>query len=147
QAISELIATADKLAPDLKATLVAATKATDCSVAAMAARKLAQFGDTRFVPRRPRGRAAPPMMRALCVLASYEQLQQAAEPSLLKDFVAPRGLERVVVTYDPFGEVDTDGDGDPHTETARDLVKRDEAVLPDIDELVHAMQHCKGTTC
>jgi len=147
QAIAELVATADKLPADLKATLVAATKATDCSVAAMAARKLAQFGDIRFVPRRPHVRAVEPVMHALCVLASYEQLQQAAEPSLLPGFVAPRGLERVEITYDPFGEVDTDGDGDPHTERKLDLVKRDEAVLPDIDELVRAMPHCKGTTC
>ena len=147
QAISDLVATADKLAPDLKATLVTATKASDCAVAAMAARKLAQFGDTRFLPRRPHARTPEPMLRALCVLASYEQLQQAGEPSLLVDFVPARGLERIEVSYDPFNEVDTDGDGDPHTERKIDLVKRDEVVLPDIDELVRAMPHCKGTTC
>ena len=55
------------------------------------------------------------MMRAMCVLASYEQLQRADEPSYLLGYVPAAGLELVRVTYDPYSDTDADGDGDPHT--------------------------------
>jgi hypothetical protein len=146
-AMTELVTVADTLAPDVKATLVAATKATDCTVAATAARKLEQFGDKRFVPRRPHTMSITAMMRGLCVLASYEQLQTAADDSLLASYVPARGLERTEVSYDPLSEVDTDGDGDPHTERKTDLVPRAEVSLPDVEDMVHAMASCKDTTC
>ncbi|HEU0031046.1 MAG TPA: hypothetical protein VFQ53_10475 [Kofleriaceae bacterium] len=146
-AISELVAQEDKLTPDLKATLVKATAAKDCSVAAAAARALAQRGDKRYLPKRPRTKSPDVMMRALCVLASYEQLQQADEPSLLASYVPAKGLERLGVAYDALSDVDTDGDGDPHTTRTADLVPRDQVVVPEIDDLVRAMRHCKGTVC
>lgn len=87
------------------------------------------------------------MMRSLCVLASFESLQAADEPSYLLGYVPPRGLDVVKVTYDPYNDVDTDGDGDPHTERTATLVPRDEVVLPELEDLVRAMRSCNGTTC
>ncbi|HWO21699.1 MAG TPA: hypothetical protein VNO30_23175 [Kofleriaceae bacterium] len=158
QAIADLLAAdaADdaaprgKLAPDLQAALVKAAAARDCTVAATAARALALRGDRRFVPSRPRTRSSEVMLRALCVLASYEQLvglQGASEPSLLAAFVPPKGLERTVVVYDALSDVDDDGDGDPHTRRTIDLVPRAEVALPEQDDLVRAMQRCTGTSC
>jgi hypothetical protein len=147
QAIDEL-ATADaKLADDTKQALVTATKSADCTVAAAAARALALRGDARFVPKPPVARTPAAMMRALCVLASYEQRQRADETSLLGKFVPPKGLERVTVTYDALSDVDDDGDGDPHTRHTIDLVPKSELVVPEVEDLVRAMRHCKGTTC
>jgi hypothetical protein len=146
-AITELVAVTDVLRADTRAALVGATKSADCEVAAMAARKLVQFGDAKLAPRRPHTRSADAMLRGLCVLASYEQLQPAGEASLLETYLPPRGLERIEISYDPFGVVDTDGDGDPRTERKTDLVPRAEASLPDLDEMIRAMPHCKGTTC
>ncbi|MBA3819210.1 MAG: hypothetical protein H0X17_09990 [Deltaproteobacteria bacterium] len=145
QAMFDLIAVDDKLPPELKRALVIAATSKDCSVAAAAARILAKRGDRRFVPKRARTPA--PMMRSLCVLASYEQQQQADEASLLPGFVRTQGLERVTITYDALGETDPDGDGDPHTARAIDLLTRDAVVLPELDELVRAMTRCAGTTC
>jgi hypothetical protein len=147
QAMTELVTVSDTLAPDVKATLVAATKTADCSVAAAAARKLEMFGDKRFIPSRPHTGSTAAMMRGLCVLASYELLQTAADSSLLASYVPARGLERTEVSYDPLSEVDTDGDGDPHTERKTDLVPRAEVSLPDLEDMVHAMASCKDTTC
>jgi hypothetical protein len=147
QAMTELVTVSDTLAPDVKATLVAATKAVDCTVAATAARKLELFSDKRFIPKRPHTASIAAMMRGLCVLASYELLQNAADDSVLATYVPARGLERTEVSYDPLSEVDTDGDGDPHTERKTDLVPRAEVSLPDIEDMVRAMASCKDTTC
>ena len=148
RAMFDLVALADKLAPDVKTALVKAAASKDCTVAATAARLLAQFEDLRFVPRVPRARGTPAtMMRALCVLASYEQQQRADEASLLPGYVPKQGLERITVTYDALGETDDDGDGDPHTQHEITLVAKDQLVLPEIDDLVKAFRNCTGTTC
>lgn len=149
-AIAELVALADsdvKLAPELRAALIKATAAADCSVAASAARVLVGRGETKYAPRRPRSAAVGPVMRGLCVLASYEKLQGADEPSLLPSYLPAKGLERIKVTYDALSDTDQDGDGDPHTEHQVDLVPRAEAVVPEVDELIRALASCKGTTC
>jgi hypothetical protein len=158
QAIADLLA-ADaasdtaprgKLAPDLQAALVKAAASRDCTVAATAARALAQRGDRRFVPSRPRTRKPEAMLRALCVLASYEQLAPqdgAGEPSLLASFVPPKGLERTVVAYDALSDVDDDGDGDPHTRRTIDLIPKQELALPEPGDLARAMKRCTGAIC
>jgi hypothetical protein len=146
-AIGDLVALDDKLPPDLSAALVSAVRSKDCVVAAAAARALDQHGDHRFVPRRPRTANTGALMRAMCVLASYEALQQSDEPSLLATYLPARGLERVTITYDPLSDVDSDGDGDPHTSHTADLVPRGDAVLPELEDLVRAMAHCTGTIC
>ena len=147
EAISELVAADDKLAPDAAAALVAATKSKDCYVAAQAARSLEVRGDKRFVPRRPRTRSPDAMMRALCVVASYERLQPNDESSLLPSFVPPKGLEHVKVLFDPLSETDTDGDGDPRTERSVNLIPKADVIVPEIDDLIRAFRRCKGTTC
>src|SRR5678815_175545 len=86
-------------------------------------------------------------IRDRCVLASYEQLQPAGEPSLFPQFVPAKGLERVAVAYDALSDTDDDGDGDPHTRHTVDLVPKAEVVLPENEDLAHALAHCKGTTC
>lgn len=146
-AIAELSALEDKLAPDLRAALIKATATADCGVAASAARVLVQKGEPKYAPKRPRSAALAPVMRGLCVLASYEKLQGSDEPSLLPGYLPPKGLERVKVTYDALSDTDPDGDGDPHTEHTVDLVPRDEAVMPELDEISRALTSCKGTTC
>ena len=75
------------------------------------------------------------MMRAMCVLASYEALQRADEPSFLLGYVpeeGPRASSRV--TYDAYSDSDDDGDGDIHTTRTATLVPRDEVVLPEIED-------------
>ncbi|MEJ7600650.1 MAG: hypothetical protein WKG01_22275 [Kofleriaceae bacterium] len=140
RAILELATTpAPKLAPALRTAIGKAGKAKDCMVAAAAARALAQRGDLRLLPRRPPTRSKDAMMRALCVLASYEQLQGNDEPSLLVSYVPPKGLERIEITYDPYT--------DPHTEQTANLVGRAELVMPEVEEVARAMRRCKGTTC
>jgi hypothetical protein len=146
-AITELVSVDDKLAPDLRAALVKATASRDCTVAASAARALEQRGEPKYLPKRPRTGKPDQMMRALCVLASYELLQRADETSLMRTFAPPKGLERITVAYDPLSEVDTDGDGDPHTQRSADLVPRDELVVPEIDDMARAMHRCTNTTC
>jgi hypothetical protein len=148
RAMFDLVATDDRPAPDVTAALVKATRAKDCAVAATAARLLQQFGDKRFVPTRPRNATTPDrMLRALCILASYEQQQAADEASHLASYVPKRGLERITITYDPLGEVDEDGDGDVHTKHDALLVTRDQLVLPEIDDMVKAFARCRGTVC
>lgn len=147
QAITELLSTDDKLAPDLRAVLVKTVASKDCTVAANAVRALELRGERKYIPKRPRAIMVDPMMRALCVLASYEQLQRSDEGSLLATFVPAKGLERISVAYDVLAEVDQDGDGDPHTERSAELVPREDLVVPEIDDLVRAMRRCKGTTC
>ena len=146
-AIAELSALDAKLAVDLRAALVKATATVDCAVAASAARVLVQKGEPKYAPKRPRSAAVAPVLRGLCVLASYEKLQGADEPSLLPSYLPPKGLERVKVTYDALSDIDPDGDGNPHTEQSIDLVPRAEAVMPELDELARALASCKGTTC
>lgn len=153
KAITELLA-ADavvqpdgKLSPDLKAVLVKAAGSRDCGVAAAAARALAEHGDRRFVPSRPRTRTPEGMMRALCVLASYEPLQRPEEPSLLATFVPPKGLEYMLVEYDALSDVDLDGDGDPHTQRKLDLMARDGLTVPEPEDLARAMKRCTGQVC
>jgi hypothetical protein len=145
--LAALAAGADKLPADLVAALAAATKSRDCSVAAAAARALDQHSDHRFVPRRPRTTSPAALMRAMCVLASYELLLHNDEASLVPGYVAARGLERMTITYDALSEDDSDGDGDPHTTHSAELVPRGEALLPELEDLVRAMQHCTGAIC
>lgn len=147
QAISELVAADDKLGADARAAIVRATKSSSCHVAAAAAQYLVRSGDKRFAPGKPRTSKPDVMMRALCVLASYEAGQRADEPSYLLGYVPKNGLELVTTTYDEYSDVDTDGDGDPHTERKAIVVPRDEVMLPEVEDLIRAMQHCTGTTC
>jgi hypothetical protein len=147
ESIDELVTADTTLAKDTKAALVAAAKSKDCVVAAHAARALAQRGDTRFVPTRPRTTSQAAMMRGLCVLAAYEPLQGNDEPSLLASYVPPKGLERIHVAYDALAEIDTDGDGDPHTAREVNLVPRDEVVMPEVDDMSRAFKRCEGTAC
>ncbi len=146
-AINELATADDKLAPEVRTALIKATASPSCPVAASAIRALELRGDRAYLPKRPNARAVGPMMRALCVLASYEQLQRADESSLLATYVPAKGLERITVAYDALADVDQDGDGDPHTQRSAELVPRDELVIPEIDDFVKAMRNCKGTVC
>jgi len=146
-AISDLVAIDDQLARDVGTALVAAVKSRDCVVAAAAARALAGRGDKRFIPTRPRTTRPDAMMRALCVLASYERLAGNDEPSLLASYIPAKGLERVLIAFDALAEIDTDGDGDPRTERTIELVPRGEVVVPEVDDLVRAFRRCTGTTC
>jgi hypothetical protein len=147
EAIDELLAADATLPNDAKTALVAAAKSKDCVVAAHAARALSQRGDKRFLPTRPRTTSQATMMRALCVLAAYERLQGNDEPSLLAQYVPPKGLERVTIAYDALAEVDTDGDGDPRTVREVTLVPRDEVIVPEVDDMSRAFKKCEGTAC
>lgn len=151
-AITDLVlATPDPLERDLRTALVAAVKSKDCEVAAMAARALADRGDRRFIPSRPRTSRPAAMMRGLCMLASYERLQASDEPSLLATYVPAKGLEQVKIAFDALAEMaidgDGDGDGDPRTERTTQLVPRGEIVVPETEDLVRAFRRCAGTTC
>lgn len=151
QAMIELVtATASdggKLPAEVRRSLVSATRSKDCGVAAAAARILVGRGEKKFAPSRPHTKLVAPMMRAMCVLASYEQLQQADEASYLLGYVPLKGLEQVLVTFDPYNEVDADGDGDPHTVRTTTTVPRSEVVLPEIEDMVRALGNCTGATC
>ena len=146
-AMTELAAAEPKLSFDVKSALIAAVSSPDCAVAAAAARTLQDKGLAQYLPVRPRLHTDKALLRGLCVLASYEALQHADEPSLLASYLPARGLERVAISYDVFSEVDTDGDGDPHTQHETVLVPRAEAVIPDSEDVARAMTHCTGTTC
>jgi hypothetical protein len=146
-AITELVEVDGALARDLGAALLAAVRSKDCTVAATAARVLEQHGNRRFVPSRPRTRDVNQLMRAICVLASYETLQRSDEDSLLASYLPARGLQRVTISYDPLSEVDSDGDGDPHTTQTAELLPPGDAVLPQIEDLIRAMRHCTGAIC
>jgi hypothetical protein len=147
QAIHEVVAAEDPLAADSKATLVAAAKGSDCAVAATAARLLAQDGDRRFVPTRPRTKKPDELLHALCVLVGYDEELGADEVSPFGSYLPARGLELVRVSYDPYGEVDNDGDGDPHTEHTTELIPPGEVSVPEADDLARALTHCQGTVC
>ena len=147
QAISELLAVDDKVAKDARLAIVRATKANDCRVAAMAASFLVRNGEKKFAPAKPRTGKPAVMMRALCVLASYEATLRADEPSFLLGYVPKRGLEIATTAYDEYNDVDRDGDGDPHTEKQAVLVPRDAVTLPEVEDLIRAFANCKATTC
>ncbi len=147
QAMTDLAATADVLAPDVHKALVAATRSPDCAAAAGAARTLDQHGDHAFVPKRPRTSKPDVLMHALCVLASYELQQRADEASLFASYIPAKGYELSNVSYNEYSDTDPDGDGDVHTEHSIQLVGRDVAVVPEIEDLVRAMHRCAGTTC
>jgi hypothetical protein len=139
-AAADTVATGkDVLAPDLRKVLIAAVKSPDCAVAAAAAHMFETRGDHRFGPKRPPARKPAAMMHALCVVASYEQLQRADEPSYLLGYVPAAGLDIGRVTYDPYS--------DPHTTETTDHVKRDEVVLPELEDMIRAFGHCKDTVC
>jgi hypothetical protein len=129
----------DVLAPDLQKALIAATHSPDCAVAAAAAHMFETRGDHRFGPKRPHTRKVEPMMRAMCVLAQYEALQRADEPSYLPGYVPAAGLDIVRVSYDEYA--------DPHTSEQTDHVARDQALLPELEDLLRALPHCTGTVC
>lgn len=146
-AIRELAASEAKLSKEAHAAIVKATRSPQCQVAAVASRVLVQRGEKKFGPIRPASPTPAAMIRAICVLASYEQLQDADEPSYLLGYVPKRGLEQVTVTYDEYSDTDDDGDGDPHTTHQATLVPRTEVVLPEVEDMTRAFAHCKGTVC
>jgi hypothetical protein len=147
QAISELVAVDDKVNKDVRDAIVRTTRSPSCTVAAAAAQFLVRSGEKKFGPAKPRTGKPAAMMRALCVLASYEQGLRADEPSFLLGYVPKKGYELVTTTYDEYNEVDTDGDGDPHTERSARFVPRDEVTLPEQEDLIRALASCSGTTC
>lgn len=147
QAISELHLADGKLAPDVRAAIIRATKSPDCFVAASADRFLVRGGEKKFAPARPRTTKPAVMMRALCVLISYEAGLTPDDPSFLLGYVPKKGLELVTVTYDEYNDVDVDGDGDPHTERHATMVPRDEVALPEAEDMQRALGHCAGAVC
>lgn len=149
QSISELVdASSDgRLDKSARTAIIRATRSASCPVAAAAARFLVRSGDRKFGPARPRTTKPAAMLRSLCVLASYEAGLRADEPSYLLGYVPKQGLELVTTSYDEYNETDADGDGDPHTEHSAVLVPRDEVLLPEVEDLVRAFEHCTGTTC
>lgn len=147
QAISELYAADGKLANDARTAITRATRSPSCHVAAAASHFLVRSGEKKFAPGKPRTSKPAAMMRALCVLTSYEAAQRADEPSFLLGYVPKKGLEIVRTDYDEYNDVDTDGDGDPRTERKTIVVPRDEVVLPEVEDLMRAFAHCTGTTC
>jgi len=147
--MAELLGDQDILAPDLKTALIAvATKSHDCDAAAAAAHELVAHDVAAYAPTRPRSGTSDAIVRGLCVLAAYEGHLRADQTSPFASYLPARGLELVRVTYDPYSDVDTDGDGDPHTEHVNELVPRANATVPEANELVLALAHCtKQLTC
>ena len=145
-AMSELLSDDDKLAPDLEKALIAATKSASCTTAAAADGLLVHHGKPAFAPTRPKATQPAALIHALCVAAAYEATQRADEPSPLLTFL-PAKLERVTVTYDPYNDVDRDGDGDPHLERSTELVERASVTLPDLPDLLPALEHCAKSPC
>jgi hypothetical protein len=131
QAMLEVVGAGDKLPADIHEALVTAAKGTDCTVAATAARVLDQHGDHKLVPKLPATRSPDVMMRALCVLASFEQQSRPDEASYLPGYVPASGVEVVLTRY----------------ESSSTIMKPNEFALPELDDLVRAMRHCAGTTC
>ena len=148
QSIAELVAAdGDKLGTDAHAAIVRATRSADCGVAASAARFLVRSGEKKFAPAKPRTGKTSAMLRALCVLANYEAGLRPDEPTFLLGYIPKKGLELVTTTYDPYNDVDTDGDGDPHTEHKSEIVSRDQVTLPESEDMMRALRSCSGTTC
>jgi hypothetical protein len=147
--MAELLGDQDILDPDLKTALIAvATKSRDCDAAAAAAHELVGHDVAAYAPTRPRSGTTDAIVHGLCVLAAYEGHLRADQTSPFSSFLPARGLELVRVTYDPYSDVDTDGDGDPHTEHVSELVPRANAMVPEAGELELALQHCtKQLTC
>jgi hypothetical protein len=139
QAIVEIAALADKLPTDVHTALIAAAKSRDCTVAATAARTLDLHGDRKYVPKLPTTRAPDAMMRAICVLASYEQQSRPDEPSYLPGYIPTAGTEIVIQTYDEYA--------DPHVSRKTVIEKPSEISLPELDDMVRAFRHCTGTSC
>jgi len=147
--MAELLGDQDILEPDLKTALIAvATKSHDCDAAAAAAHELVAHDVAAYAPTRPRSGTTDAIVHGLCVLAAYEGHLRADQTSPFSSFLPARGLELVRVTYDPYSDVDTDGDGDPHTEHVSELLPRANAMVPEAGELELALQHCtKQLTC
>jgi hypothetical protein len=139
QAIVELASLGDKLPADVHTALVAAAKSSDCTVAATAARTLDLHGDHKLVPKLPGTRSPATMMRALCVLASFEQMQRPDEASYLPGYIPTAGMELETETYDAYA--------DPKASRTTQVLKANDVVLPELDDLVRAMRHCTGTVC
>jgi hypothetical protein len=132
QTIAELVeAQPDEPGSDGRSALLAAAKSTSCEVAAAAAHALVKYHLL--------GAPKPPAtMRTLCVVASYERLQQENETSPLAQLIPSRGLELVRVTNDPDAGSDA---------RSIDLIPSYASVFPESDDIVHAFEHCKNTTC
>jgi hypothetical protein len=147
--MTELLGDQDILQPDLEAALIAvATKSRDCDAAAAAAHELVSHDVPAYAPSRPRSGSTDAIVRGLCVLAAYEGQLRADQTSPFASYLPARGLELVRVTYDPYSDVDTDGDGDPHTEHVNELVPRANVTVPEASELALALAHCtKQLTC
>ena len=129
----------DVLAPDLQKALISATHSKDCAVVAAAAHMFEARGDHRFGPKRPRARKVEPLMHALCVLAHYEEIQRADEPSYLPGYVPASGMDLTRITYDEYA--------DPHTTETTEHVARDQVVLPELEDMLRALDHCTGSVC
>lgn len=141
--MAELLGDQDVLGPDLEAALITAvTKAHDCETAAAAAHALVSHDVPAYAPSRPRSGSTDAIVRGLCVLAAYEGHLRADQTSPFASYLPARGLELVRVTYDPYSDVDADGDGDPHTEHVGELMPRANATVPEASELALALQHC-----
>ncbi|MEP6866306.1 MAG: hypothetical protein ABJE66_37150 [Deltaproteobacteria bacterium] len=151
QAMAELAGDDDKLAPDLVKALIAATRSPSCETAAAAAHVLDRHGERAYVPVKPVTSAPDKLTRGLCVTTAYEQQARSDERTPFTSFVPARGLELVTVTYDPYSDVDTDGDGDPHTNRTNELVDRSRVELPDLPDFLGSLRHCAtkglGTAC
>ncbi len=132
QAIADLLeAQPTEPGSDGRAALLAAAKSTSCEVAAAAAHALVNYQIL--------GAPKPPAtMRTLCVVASYERLQQENETSPLAELIPARGLELVRVTNDPEAGSD---------QRTIDLIPAYASVFPESDDIVRAFGHCKSTTC
>ncbi|HET9990396.1 MAG TPA: hypothetical protein VFQ65_17815, partial [Kofleriaceae bacterium] len=147
QAMAELVGDDDKLAPDLDKALIAATKSPSCETAAAAAHVLDRHRDHAYVPFKPLTTQPDKLIHGLCVTAAYEQQARSDERPPFPTYVPARGLELVTVTYDPYSDVDTDGDGDPHTNRTTELVERAHVELPDLPDFLGALRHCVKGTC
>jgi hypothetical protein len=108
---------------------------------------LVRNGEKKFAPGKPRTSKPAAMIRALCVLASYESGLRADEPTFVLGYVPKRGLEVIRTAYDEYNEDDHDGDGDPHTERTAQLVPRNDVTLPELEEMIVALANCTGTVC
>jgi hypothetical protein len=116
---------------DGRSALLAATKSPSCEVAAAAAHALVRYHML--------GQPKPPAtMHTLCVVASYEHMQLENETSPLAELIPPRGFELI--------RVGTDFDAGSDNRSI-DVIPRYAAVFPETDDIVHAFEHCKGTTC
>ncbi|MEO9157339.1 MAG: hypothetical protein ABI591_17115 [Kofleriaceae bacterium] len=147
QAMTELAGDDDQLAPDLRKALIAATRSPSCETAAAAAHVLDRHGEHAYVPFKPITTKPAPLTRGLCVTTAYEQQARADERAPFTSYIPARGLELVTVTYDPYSEVDSDGDGDPHTNRTNELVERAQVELPDLPDFLGALRHCVKGTC